>query len=78
MYITGDVNFQNLEFKGLIYVEGDAQITGSFWLLGCLAVKGTTSGDFSAGNGTFLYSKDALERFTNKGMKFVILSWKEV
>jgi len=78
MYITGDANFQNLEFKGLIYVEGDAQITGTFWSMGCLAVKGTTSGDFSAGNGTFLYSKDALEKYGNKGMKFVILSWKDV
>ena len=78
MYVTGDLESQKLAFKGLIYVEGDTQIASSFWMMGCMAVKGTTSGDFSAGNATFLYSKDALERYVNKGMKFVILSWQEV
>ena len=75
MYVTGDVNFQNLEFKGLIYVEGDAHITGTFWLMGCMSIKGVTSGNFSSGNGTFLYSCDALNKYVNKGMKFVTLSW---
>ncbi|NQT10839.1 MAG: pilus assembly PilX N-terminal domain-containing protein [Desulfobacteraceae bacterium] len=78
MYVTGDFESQKLAFRGLIYVEGDTQIAASFWMMGCMAVKGTTSGDFSAGNATFLYSKDALERYVNKGMKFVILSWQEV
>jgi hypothetical protein len=77
MYITGEAEFQALTFKGLIFVEGDAHITGNFWLLGCLAVKGITDGDFSAGNGTFLFSREALERYSNAGMKFVTLSWKE-
>jgi len=75
MYIKGDVNFQNLEFKGLIYVEGDASITGSSWLMGCITIKGVTTGNFSAGAGTFLYSADALKNYTNKGMKFKTLSW---
>ena len=75
MYIKGDVNFQNLEFKGLIYVEGDASITGSFWLMGCITIKGVTAGNFSASAGTFLYSADALKNYTNKGMKFKTLSW---
>ena len=77
MYIKGNAQFQNLEFKGLIYVEGDASITGSFWLMGSMAIKGTATGDFSAGNGTFLYSADALKNYTNKGMKFKALSWKD-
>jgi Tfp pilus assembly protein PilX len=75
MYVTGDVDFKNFEFKGLIYVKGDAQITGTFWLMGCMAIKGVTSGNFSSGNGTFLYSSDALDKYVNKGMKFVTLSW---
>ena len=78
MYVTGDFDSQKLAFRGLIYVEGDANITASFWMMGCMAVKGSTSGDFSAGNATFLYSKDALERYVNKGMNFAILSWQEV
>jgi Tfp pilus assembly protein PilX len=78
MYITGDAQFQSLEFKGLIYIEGDADITGNFWLMGCMAIKGTAVGDFSAGNGTFLYSKDALDWWVNKGLKFVTLTWREV
>lgn len=75
MYITGNADFQNLEFKGLIYVEGDVQITGGFWLMGCIAVKGVTTGSFSSGNGTFLYSSDALNKYVNSSMKFVKLSW---
>jgi len=78
MYITGDFNSQKLAFNGLIYVEGDASITSSFWMMGCLAVRGATDGDFSAGSATFLYSKDSLEHYVNKGMNFVILSWQEV
>ena len=78
MYVTGDLESQKLAFKGLIYVEGDSNITSSYWMMGCIAVKGTTSGNFSVGNATFLYSKDVLERFVNRGMKFVILSWQEV
>lgn len=76
LYVTGDANFQSFEFKGLIYVEGDATMTSNFWLMGCIAVKGvTTSGTFSGGNGTFLYSGDALNKYVNSSMKFVKLSW---
>ncbi len=78
MYVTGDVYFQNLVFRGLIYVEGDARITGNFWILGSIVIRGTTAGDFSAGNGTFLYSLEALDKYTNRGMDFHVLSWREV
>jgi hypothetical protein len=47
-------------------------------MMGCMAIKGTAVGDFSAGNGTFLYSKDALDWWVNKGLKFVTLTWREV
>ena len=77
MYITGNARFEKLYFKGLIYVEGDATIVSNFWLLGCIAIKGDAEGDFSAGNGTFLYSAEALQYFTNKGMKFAPLSWMD-
>ena len=76
MYITGDAIFQNLEFQGLIYVEGNVDFTGSFWLMGAMANKGVTTGSFSAGNGTFLYSTDALKN-ANKGMKYKALSWND-
>ncbi len=75
MYITGNLSVQSLNFKGLIYVEGDATITGGFWLLGAMAIKGTTTGDFSAGNGTFLYSRDALNTYVNAAMGWRTLWW---
>jgi len=76
MYVTGDAQFQDVGFKGLIYVEGDAHIAAGYWMCGCLAVKGTTSGDFTAGGAHFLYSADVLSSYVNRGMKFVPLSWK--
>ena len=75
MYITGNLIVQSLDFKGLIYVEGDASITGGFWLLGAMAIKGTTTGNFSAGNGTFLYSLDSLNTYVNAAMGWQILWW---
>ena len=77
MYITGNLIVQSLNFKGLIYVEGDENITGGFWLLGAMAIKGVTTGDFSAGNGTFLYSRDALETYVNAGMAWKPLWWSD-
>ena len=56
MYITGNLSVQSLNFKGLIYVGGNASPTGGFWLFGAMAIKGATTGNFSAGNGTFLYT----------------------
>jgi hypothetical protein len=77
MYVTGNARFEKLYFKGLIYVEGDATIVSNFWLLGCIAIKGDAEGDFSAGNGTFLYSAEALKYWTNKGMRFAPLIWED-
>ncbi|MDY7032898.1 MAG: pilus assembly PilX N-terminal domain-containing protein [Thermodesulfobacteriota bacterium] len=76
MYITGDADFQKCTFRGLIYVEGDVRITGTFWLLGALVNQGRVTGDFSAGNGTFLYSSAVLENM-NQYMGYSILSWRE-
>ena len=75
MYITGNLIVQSLNFKGLIYVEGDANITGGFWLLGAMAIKGATVGNFSAGNGTFLYSLDSLNTYVNAAMGWQTLWW---
>jgi Tfp pilus assembly protein PilX len=77
MYVTGNARFEKLYFKGLIYVEGDAVIVSNFWLLGCIAIQGDAEGDFSAGNGTFLYSEAALKLYVNKAMKFVPLTWED-
>ena len=77
MYVTGDAQFQDVGFKGLIYVEGDASIAAGYWMAGCLAIKGATSGDFTAGGAHFLYSSDVLTNYVNRGMKFVPLTWKD-
>ncbi|MDY6854103.1 MAG: PilX N-terminal domain-containing pilus assembly protein [Thermodesulfobacteriota bacterium] len=75
MYVTGDVDFQNLTFKGLIYIEGDAKVTGNFWILGAFVNRGDTD-VFAAGNGTFLFSRAVLDNI-NQYMNHSILSWKE-
>ena len=77
MYVTGNVQFQDVGFKGLIYVEGNASIAAGYWMAGCLAVKGTVAGAFTAGGAHFLYSSDVLSSYVNKGMKFVPLTWKD-
>jgi len=72
MYLTGDLDANNLTFKGLIYVEGTISLAGGFWLLGAMAVKGGNPG--GTGGGTILYSKDALDTEVGNAMKFVFLS----
>ena len=80
MYVTGDVKISSgaFQFKGLIYVEGDIKASGSPLFVGCVAVKGAVDGAFSSGTPHIIYSYDALTQYANKGMKFVVLSWKEV
>ena len=72
MYITGNLNANNLTFKGLIYVEGTISLAGGFWLLGAMATKGGNPG--ASGGGEILYSKDALDYEVGNAMKFVALS----
>jgi len=82
MYITGNANLQNLEFKGLIYVEGDVTVGQKFWLLGTMIIEGTTTtafGDEILFKGSFLYSEDALDYYVTQAVRYHrILSWKEV
>lgn len=72
MYVTGDMDASNLNFKGLIYVEGSVTLSASFWLLGALAVKGVDP--VGSGGGQILFSKDALDYEVGNAMKFVFLS----
>jgi len=72
MYVTGDLDANNLTFKGLIYVEGTIDLAGGFWLLGAMAVKGGNPG--ASGGGTILYSKEALDYEVGNAMKFIFLS----
>ena len=72
MYVTGNLNANNLRFKGLIYVEGTISLAGGFWLLGAMAVKGGNPS--GSGGGTILYSKDALDYEVGNAMKFIFLS----
>ena len=72
MYVKGDLDANNLTFKGLIYVEGTISLAGGFWLLGAMAVKGGNPG--GSGGGTILYSKDALDQEVGGAMKYVFIS----
>ena len=84
MFIEGDLQFSSqFEFRGLIYVLGDINLSGGSWILGSVAVKGTTNGTkFQSGNPTILYSQqtvlDAVQSaLTQAGYAFTFLSWKE-
>lgn len=77
MYVTGDVDFTNFCFKGMIYIDGDAKITGNFWVLGSVFVKGATTGDFLTNNGHFLYSKEVLSSLVPMAMGYRTLLWEE-
>jgi len=72
MYVTGDLDANNLTFKGLIYVKGTIDLAGGFWLLGAMAVKGGNPS--GTGGGEILYSKDALDYEVGNAMKFIFLS----
>ena len=76
MYVTGNLDAQRLTFKGLIYVEGTVKLSGNFWVLGAMAVRG--GNPTGTGGGTFLYSKDALNEKVGDAMDYVVISWKEV
>jgi hypothetical protein len=76
MYVTGNLDAQTLNFKGLIYVEGTIKLSGNFWVLGAMAVQGGNPS--ASGGGTFLYSKDALDQKVGDAMDCVVISWKEV
>ena len=79
MYITGNarISTNGFQFKGLVYVEGDLNISGSGLFVGCLSVKGADGGAGITGSPHILYSYDALTQYANKGLKFVILTWKD-
>ena len=73
MYIKGDLKANNLNFKGLIFVEGQVELGAQSWLLGAMAVKGGNPG--ASGGGTILYSKDALDQSAGNAMKHFVLGW---
>jgi len=80
MYVTGDLKISSalFQFKGLVYVEGKAKCSGAPLFVGCLVVKGNLPGAaFASGGPHILYSHDVLTKDVNKGMKYVILSWKD-
>src|SRR5205823_6024072 len=62
LYADGDITLTNGSWwKGLIYCEGDLKIAGNAWVLGAVVCRGhlvKVSGD-----GTVLYSKDALIQY---------------
>jgi len=76
MYIKGDLKANNLNFKGLIFVEGQVELGAQFWLMGAMAVKGGNPG--ASGGGTILYSKDALEQSVGNAMKHLVLCWYDL
>jgi len=76
MYVTGDLSVTQLDFKGLIYVEGEIKITGHCWILGSVAVANSGGATPSgSGGATVLYSSEALDQKVGQSMKFYILSW---
>lgn len=75
MYVDGDLDANNLSFKGLIFVEGTIKLAGGFFLLGSIAVKG--GNPTGTGGGHLLYSKDTLDYFAADSVKHTILLWQD-
>lgn len=69
MYITGDLDANNLYFRGMIYVKGEVFLAASFWLLGAMVIEGATP--VGSGGGQILYSKDTLDKEVGDAMKFI-------
>jgi len=77
LYVDGDLDIK-ANWRGLIYAEGKIKITGTPWVLGGIVCKGSSHID---GNGTVLYSKDAIEEYIGipmTGRRRVTVSWKEI
>ena len=83
LIVTGDMKVTSqMEFHGLIYVEGDTELRGGTWILGALAVKGKNTGvSIANGNPTVLYSNGAVTSAVTSAMNmagmFSTLSWRE-
>lgn len=84
LIVTGNMKITSqFEFRGLVYVMGDAELNGGAWLLGSLAVQGKTTGlKVAAGNPTILYSKTTVNNAVQAalmqvGFAFTTLSWRE-
>ncbi|NNE43447.1 MAG: hypothetical protein HKN12_04510, partial [Gemmatimonadetes bacterium] len=79
LYVDGDLDISgNFEWSGFVYCEGNCTITGTAWILGAVAVRGTTTTNaFAAGNSTVLYSRDAINVYVGGRMKFQTLAWSE-
>ena len=88
LYVTGNMRAQSLNFKGMIFVEGSARITGAFRLLGAMAIRADLSiigsnNPFGAGNGAFLYSRDTLQIQLTRAIEsasgaMTVLAWREI
>jgi hypothetical protein len=82
LIVTGDMKITSqMEFHGLIYVEGDTELRGGAWILGALAVRGRNTGvSLPNGNPTVLYSSGAVisevTRAMNMAGMFTTLSWR--
>jgi hypothetical protein len=64
-------------YKGLIYCEGDFDVSGSSWILGAMIAKGETTIKANGGM-TILYSGAAITQALAKyGGQFVTLAWRE-
>ena len=78
LYITGDCNISGIEFRGLIYVEGNLKFLGNSWVLGAVMNKGRTDNGFAAGGSEILYSQEMLQSVLSSTMPTIMLSWREM
>ncbi|MBI5709888.1 MAG: hypothetical protein HZC42_06225 [Candidatus Eisenbacteria bacterium] len=79
LYVDGDMTINgDFTYRGMIYIEGDLKINGTCWILGGLIVRGKTTIKIANGNGTILYSNDAIQQNVSRyGGQLVTLSWRE-
>ena len=77
MYVSGNLRFNgNARIKGVLFIDGDLDTTGTNYFLGAIMVRGITETD-AFGTFTLLYSKKAAELGLQAGKPWRVLSWTD-
>ena len=84
LVVSGNMKLASrFEFRGLIYIEGELNMTGGSWVLGAIAVKDNSDSlRIGIGDSTVLYSKATVDAAVSgainaQGFGATTLSWRE-
>lgn len=77
MYVRGNLRFNgNARYKGVIFIDGDLDSSGTNYFLGAIMVQGITQTD-TLGTFNLLYSKKAAEWGLQAGNPWRVIGWAD-